>query len=80
MAQASRTLPVSGPWGGGSLRSGLKTIILRECAVIARFWTVTLAPPLVTTLLYFAIFGEILGKRIGSFSGIDYIRYLSPGS
>ncbi|HEX3843846.1 MAG TPA: hypothetical protein VHV80_05765 [Steroidobacteraceae bacterium] len=79
MAQASRTLPVSGPWGGGRLRTGLKTIILRECAVIARFWSLTLAPPVVTTLLYFAIFGKILGKRIGSFSGIDYLRYLSPG-
>jgi hypothetical protein len=79
MAQASRTPQVYGPWGGGRLRTGLKTIILRECVVIARFWSVTLAPPVMTTLRYFAIFGEILGKRIGSFSGTDYIRYLSPG-
>ena len=79
MAQATRTLLVSEPLAGGRLWTGLRTIVLRECAVIARFWSVTLAPPVMTTLLYFAIFGEILGKQIGPFSGIDYIRYLSPG-
>lgn len=67
------------PLAGGRVWIGLNTIILRECAVIARFWTVTLAPPVMTTLLYFAVFGDILGKRIGSFSGVDYIDYVAPG-
>lgn len=69
MAQAS----------GGTVRIGLITIILRECAVIARFWSVTLAPPVLTTLLYFLIFGGVLGKQIGAFSGIGYIQFVSPG-
>lgn len=73
MLRASDAAARGKPW------VGLRTIILRECAVIARFWTVTLAPPVITTLLYFAIFGEILGRRIGSFSGIEYIQYVSPG-
>src|SRR5690242_1822003 len=79
MAQATWTLRASAPMAGGRPWTGLKTIILRQCVVIARFWTVTLAPPIVTTLLYFAIFGAILGKRIGSFDGIGYIEYVSPG-
>jgi ABC-2 type transport system permease protein len=51
---------------------GLKTSILRECAVIVSFWSVTLAPPAITTFLYFTVFGEIIGKRIGR-SGLRLI-------
>jgi ABC-2 type transport system permease protein len=78
MAQATRMLRASDP-AASQVWVGLNTIILRECAVIVRFWTVTLAPPVITTLLYFAVFGGILGKRIGSFAGVDYIHYVAPG-
>ena len=57
---------------------GLRTLILREFGVSVRFWSVTLAPPVITTILYFTIFGEIIGARIGSIDGIDYIRV--PGA
>jgi len=49
---------------------GLKTLILRECGVIFRFWSFTLAPPVITTILYFTLFGEIIGKRIGTVGGV----------
>jgi ABC-2 type transport system permease protein len=78
MAQAIGTLRVDRLAGRGTW-IGLKTIVRRECAVIAHFWTITLAPPTVTTLLYFTVFGAILGKRIGSFAGVDYIHYVAPG-
>jgi ABC-2 type transport system permease protein len=58
---------------------GLKTIVFREYGVIARYWGFTLAPPVITTILYFTIFGKIFGPRIGSFDGIDYGRYMAPG-
>lgn len=58
---------------------GLKTLLLRECTVIVRFWGVTLAPPAVSTVLYFIVFGEIIGRRIGSIDGIDYIQFMAPG-
>ena len=58
---------------------GLRTLILREFGVSLRFWSVTLAPPVITTILYFTIFGGIIGGRIGSIDGIDYIRNLAPG-
>src|SRR3954452_14982646 len=58
---------------------GLKTLVYRECAVVVRFWIVTLAPPVIATILYFAIFGEIMGDRIGSVEGIAYGRFVAPG-
>ena len=58
---------------------GLKTLVSRECVVILRFWGVTLAPPVISTLLYFTIFGEIIGRRVGSIQGVAYIQYLAPG-
>jgi ABC-2 type transport system permease protein len=79
MAQATAMLGSSDRLAASRVWIGLNTIVLRECAVIARFWTVTLAPPVMTTLLYFAVFGDVLGKRIGSFAGIDYLHYVAPG-
>jgi ABC-2 type transport system permease protein len=58
---------------------GLKTLIFREFGVSVRFWSVTLAPPVITTIRYFTIFGEVIGGRIGSIDGVDYIKYLAPG-
>ena len=79
MAQETGSLPAAGGSAGGKVWIGLQTVIRRECAVIAEFWSVTLAPPIMSTLLYFAVFGDILGKRIGSFGGVDYLHYVAPG-
>jgi ABC-2 type transport system permease protein len=46
---------------------------------MVRFWSITLAPPAVMTILYFAIFGEIIGQRIGPAGGVAYIQFLAPG-
>src|SRR5262249_11383159 len=58
---------------------GLKTLIRRECAVILRYWSVTFAPPVITTVLYFTIFGEVIGRHLGWFAGFDYVQYIAPG-
>jgi len=58
---------------------GLQTLIFRECAVSLRFWFVTLAPPVISTALYFVIFGKVLGQRIGPIHQFDYIEYIAPG-
>jgi len=58
---------------------GLRTLISRECGVIVRFWSVTLAPPVIMTALYFTIFGKIIGSRIGLSGGIDYMHFMAPG-
>jgi ABC-2 type transport system permease protein len=58
---------------------GLKTLVYRECTVVVRFWSVTLAPPVIATILYFTIFGEVMGSRIGLVDGVAYGRYVAPG-
>jgi ABC-2 type transport system permease protein len=57
----------------------LKTLIRRECLVIGRYWLVTLAPPAISTTLYFTIFGGVLGPRIGEIGGTHYMSYMVPG-
>jgi ABC-2 type transport system permease protein len=58
---------------------GLQTIVRREFHRIMRIWPQTLMPSVVTTLLYFIIFGSLVGGRIGPMQGIDYIAYIAPG-
>jgi ABC-2 type transport system permease protein len=57
----------------------LQTLVRRECRVILRFWSYTLAPATVVTILYFTIFGEVIGRRLGSFGRFDYLEYIAPG-
>lgn len=56
-----------------------KTLVRRERDDIARFWLVTVAPPGISTFLYFAVFGGVLGARIGPMAGVPYIEYMAPG-
>jgi ABC-2 type transport system permease protein len=60
-------------------RIGLETIMRREYGRIIRIWGQTLVPPAVTATLYFIIFGSLIGKRIGSMGGYDYMQYIAPG-
>jgi len=55
------------------------TIINKEITRILRIWPQTILPPIVTILLYFLIFGNIMGKKIGPLYGYKYIEYIIPG-
>jgi ABC-2 type transport system permease protein len=57
----------------------LKTLARRECIVVFRFWIVTLAPPVIATILYFTVFGKIMGNRIGPIDGLPYDQFVTPG-
>jgi len=39
----------------------------------------TIAPPVITTLLYFIIFGVSIGPRIGQIQGVNYLEFIMPG-
>ena len=34
---------------------------------------------MVTSVLYFAIFGSLIGRRVGAMGGFDYKQYIAPG-
>ncbi|UXI68765.1 ABC transporter permease [Tahibacter amnicola] len=57
----------------------LGTIVRREIARILRIWGQTLLPPAITMALYFVIFGNLIGSRIGEMGGHRYIDYIVPG-
>ena len=58
---------------------GFKTIVIREYGRIIRIWGQTIVPSVVTSVLYFAIFGSLIGRRVGVMGGFDYKQYIAPG-
>jgi ABC-2 type transport system permease protein len=58
---------------------GFKTLIEREYYRFARLSKQTIAPPVLTTLLFIFIFGFSLGSRIREIEGFRYIIFILPG-
>ncbi|GAB6860419.1 ABC transporter permease [Haloplanus litoreus] len=58
---------------------GFKTLARREILRFLRRPKNTFAPPLITNVLYFSVFGVILGRRIDAIQGIPYILFILPG-
>mgnify|MGYP000185692336 CR=1 FL=1 len=56
-----------------------KTIARKEIRRFLRIWTQTLVPPVITISLYFVIFGNLIGSRIGEMSGFTYMQFVVPG-
>jgi ABC-2 type transport system permease protein len=57
----------------------LQTISAREIRRFMRIWVQTILPPVITTALYFVIFGNLIGPRIGQMNGFDYMEFIIPG-
>ena len=57
----------------------LGTIVRREVQRILRIWGQTLVPPAITMTLYFLIFGNLIGSRVGRMDGIRYMDFIVPG-
>lgn len=55
------------------------TIVTREVRRFLRIWAQTLLPPAITMTLYFIIFGNLIGARIGEMDGFSYMEYIAPG-
>jgi ABC-2 type transport system permease protein len=58
---------------------GYSTIVRKEITRILRIWGQTIVPPAITMSLYFIIFGELIGRRIGEMGGFTYMQYIVPG-
>ncbi len=58
----------------------LNTLVRREIERILRLWLQTLIVPMITIVLYFLVFGTLIGARIGRFDGgVTYLQYIAPG-
>lgn len=55
------------------------TIVIKEITRFTRIWIQTILPPAISMALYFLIFGNLIGPRIGMMSGFSYIEFIAPG-
>lgn len=59
--------------------TALKSLAVKETNRYLRIWVQTLVPPVITTSLYFIIFGKMIGGRIGEMGGFSYMEFIVPG-
>jgi ABC-2 type transport system permease protein len=58
---------------------GFRTIVRKEVNRIFRIWMQSILPSAITMSLYYVIFGNLIGRRIGVMDGFNYIQYIAPG-
>lgn len=58
---------------------GVRTLFLKEVHRFSKVWLQTVLSPLVTTSLYFLVFGVALGSRLRDVGGVPYIEFVVPG-
>ena len=59
--------------------TAIRTLVRKEVVRVLRIWIQTIVPPTITMTLYFIIFGNLIGSRIGSMDGYNYMQYIAPG-
>jgi len=57
----------------------VKAIYRFEMNRAFRTWMQSLIAPVLTTSLYFIVFGSAIGSRMGDIGGVDYGAYIIPG-
>lgn len=57
----------------------VKAIYRFEMNRALRTWMQSLLAPVLTTSLYFIVFGSAIGSRMGDIGGVDYGAYIIPG-
>ncbi|MDO8566093.1 MAG: ABC transporter permease [Candidatus Moranbacteria bacterium] len=55
------------------------TIVRKESVRFLRIWPQTLLPSVVTTTLYYVVFGTFIGSQIRGFGDFSYIQFIVPG-
>lgn len=63
----------AGQWRGAA------ALAQREVTRVLRLWSQTIAPNVVSSVLFVAIFGIALGGRIRQIDGVDYEAFIVPG-
>ncbi len=55
------------------------TMLRKDVVRMFRIWVQTFLPSVITSSLYFLVFGTVLGSRIGDMQGVDYMQFVVPG-
>lgn len=55
------------------------TMLRKDVVRMFRIWVQTFLPSVVTSVLYFLIFGSLLGSQIGDMQGVSYMTFVVPG-
>lgn len=58
---------------------GLRTLFQKEIRRFLRVPGQTVFSPLVSTVLYFVVFGSALSNRVGEIEGLPYVQFIVPG-
>lgn len=58
---------------------GFKTLLIKETRRFLKVPGQTIAQPVITTALYFLVFGFALGGRVHELGGVPYVRFIVPG-
>ncbi|EPC02500.1 membrane protein [Litchfieldella anticariensis FP35 = DSM 16096] len=61
------------------IATALWTLVVKEIKRFTRIWPQTLLPPSITMTMYFIIFGNLIGSRIGEMDGYTYMDFIVPG-
>ncbi len=64
---------------GYQLWTSFYTMLRKDMVRIFRIWVQTFLPSVITSSLYFLIFGTVLGSRIGQVQGVNYMTFVVPG-
>ena len=59
--------------------TAFNTIVIKEVTRVMRIWVQTIIPPAISMTLYFIIFGNLIGSRVGTMNGFSYMEYIAPG-
>src|SRR3990167_3177011 len=58
---------------------GFLTLCYKEMHRFLRIWPQTILPPLITSALYFIIFGNLIGSQLRPIHGFSYMQFIAPG-
>jgi len=58
---------------------GLYTLYMREVRRFVKVYTQTIIGPVVTTLLFLAVFSLALGPAVSTVGGVPFMEFLAPG-
>jgi len=58
---------------------GFKTLLIKETRRFLKVPGQTIAQPVITTALYFLVFGFALGGMVREVDGVSYVRFIVPG-